>query len=481
MKKSRKIRKDVKSYIIPEGTTYIEKDMFYDCSKLSNVVIPNSVRSIGDWAFAGCESLKTIVIPEGVTKIEKYVFSQCSALSSITIPNSVTSIGRAAFSDCSSLTSVTIPEGVTSIGDHAFHKCESLKSIAIPDSVTSIGDNAFDGCSSLTTVVISSNVKEIQRDTFKECTNLENIIISENTKIHRDAFKDTQWLKNKPKGVVYVGKGAYKSKGAMPGRCAVLRDGTVKIFSQAFKSTQLRSVVVPSSVRELGEEAFMNCNDLSYAVISKSVTSIKGHAFWRKEPKTELEIHWYPNDACYLDCADDKTILYLYKDETNSEKVEERASRYNKYRNFKKIIIRDAAEFKDAIKKCICSSKWGADGDGEFSIDGISDLIEIDKAIRKLKDKTSEVSTTLESGVFSENLNIKSITIPGTVQSIGEFAFMNCKRLENITIPESVKEIDYAAFCDCDNLKTVNIASASPLLDNEELLKMFPECEINKY
>jgi hypothetical protein len=84
------------------------------------------------------------------------VFFDCTGLTSITIPNSVTSIGFSAFNNCTGLTSITISNSVTSIGETAFEYCRGLTSITIPDSVTSIGNDAFVGCTGLTQVYISN-------------------------------------------------------------------------------------------------------------------------------------------------------------------------------------------------------------------------------------------------------------------------------------------------------------------------------------
>ena len=112
------------TYSIKEGVRIICNNAFFCCRSLTDIVIPDSVTSIGDGAFEGCRSLTEVVIP-----------------------NSVTSIGDRAFSLCRSLTEVVIPDSVTSIGDGAFSFCESLRNVVIPDSVTSIGDWAFSYCS----------------------------------------------------------------------------------------------------------------------------------------------------------------------------------------------------------------------------------------------------------------------------------------------------------------------------------------------
>ena len=120
---------------------------------MTNVIIPNSVTSIGSWAFSLCSGLTNITIGNNVTSIGDYAFSYCSGLTNVIIPNSVTIIGAVAFQGCSGLTSVTIGNSVSNIADFAFDGCSGLASVIIPSSVTSIGDFAFGDCNGLTSVI----------------------------------------------------------------------------------------------------------------------------------------------------------------------------------------------------------------------------------------------------------------------------------------------------------------------------------------
>ena len=148
---------------------------------VTDLVIPNGVTSIGNYAFQDCTSLTSVTIPNSVISIGEYAFIRCSGLTSAAIGNSVTSIGKNAFRNCSSLTSVTIPNSVTSIGDSAFRNCSSLTSIEIPNSVTSIGDYVFYGCTGLTSIEIPNSVTSIGMRAFMECTNLDSLVFeSEN-------------------------------------------------------------------------------------------------------------------------------------------------------------------------------------------------------------------------------------------------------------------------------------------------------------
>ena len=162
-------------YSSDSNPLYYAKYLYVNGEKIKNLVIPNSVTSIGNYAFSGCSGLTSVTIPESVTSIGNAAFVRCSGLTSITIPNSVTSIGWSAFNGCSGLTSVTIPESVTSIGWGAFLDCSGLTSITIPNSVTSIGGSAFRGCSGLTSVIIGSRVKSIGESAFYGCSGLTSV------------------------------------------------------------------------------------------------------------------------------------------------------------------------------------------------------------------------------------------------------------------------------------------------------------------
>jgi hypothetical protein len=199
----------VTDLVIPDGVTSIGNYAFYNCSRLTSVTIPDSVTSIGSSAFYGCSGLTSVyytgdvagwcniafssnplfyaqnlyinnqlvtgdlVIPDSVTSIGNYAFYNCSRLTSVTIPDSVTSIGSSAFYGCSSLTSITIPDSVKSIDWYAFYNCSSLTSVTIPDNVTSIGYRAFYGCKSLTSITIPDNVTSIGYQAFYNCSSLK--------------------------------------------------------------------------------------------------------------------------------------------------------------------------------------------------------------------------------------------------------------------------------------------------------------------
>ena len=287
--------------VIPEGVTTIDDWAFAWCQSLKNVVMPESVTSIGDRAFFGCSSLASIVIPEGVKSIGAEAFWRCSSLTSVVIPEGVKSIGASAFWGCLSLTSVVIPEGVKSIGASAFYDCSSLTSVVIPKGVKSIGAWAFYGCKGLTSVVIPKGVKSIGAWAFYGCKGLADangfviiqnalhgyygkggdVVIPEGvTGIGVEAFKDCSSLASVviPEGVTSIGERAFYDCSSLTS--IVIPEGVTSIGGEAFKyCSSLTSVVIPEGVTSIGDSAFSDCASLTSIVIPEGVTSIGKKAF----------------------------------------------------------------------------------------------------------------------------------------------------------------------------------------------------------
>lgn len=129
-------------FLIPNGVTTIEEAAFYTCTDVTNVIFPETLESIGDWAFDGCTGLVTASIPSCVS-IGRGAFFECANLTSVSLPNNLQSIGSAAFSWCVKLTEVTIPEGVTQLEAGTFTHCAALTKVVIPSTVSEIDSFCF--------------------------------------------------------------------------------------------------------------------------------------------------------------------------------------------------------------------------------------------------------------------------------------------------------------------------------------------------
>ena len=142
----------ITSVTLPDSVKTIAEYAFWDCRKLETVNIPVGVTTIGDFAFYRCESLKAVTIPNTVTAIGDYAFQMCWSLESITVPGSVKQMYEGVFSDCINLRTAVLEEGVTAVCAGMFSTCKALQSITIPKSVTAIKYLAFASCDSLTDV-----------------------------------------------------------------------------------------------------------------------------------------------------------------------------------------------------------------------------------------------------------------------------------------------------------------------------------------
>ncbi len=244
--------------VIPEtvtynGTTYtvisIDSEAFYNCSGLSSITIPNSVKYIGDKAFYKCSSLTSVTLGNSVTTIGDYAFNDCIGLTSIDIPNSVTTIGNGAFKNCW-LTSIDIPNSVISINDEAFYNCSLMTSITIPNSVTSIGNYAFYYCSRLTRIDIPNSVITIGEWAFSYCTGLTSATI--------------------PNSVTSIGEWAFAN------------------------CIGLTSITIPNSVTSIGNFAFCNCsglNDVYSFIDDPSIVSMGTGVFSSNPENYERTLH----------------------------------------------------------------------------------------------------------------------------------------------------------------------------------------------
>ena len=243
---------------LPESVKSLGIGAFYNCTELTGIKLPAGVKSLGNSAFYGCTQLTDMTIPEGVTSIQKSAFYGCSRLTGIALPEGLTGIGDMAFYGCGRLTSIALPEGVTSIRNYAFAGCTSLASITLPEGLTSIGNNAFAGCTRLSSITLPEGVTSIGDNTFSGCTSLSSITL--------------------PEGVTSIG--SYALSGCTGLTSITLPKGLTKIgFSAFFCCDHLAHVTLPEGLISIGEKAFFGCSGLKEIALPKSLRSILSGAF----------------------------------------------------------------------------------------------------------------------------------------------------------------------------------------------------------
>ena len=147
--------------VIKEGTQFIAGYGFQECDLLTSIIIPNSVKGIGDGSFYRCNGITKLTYNalncltyDDMGDADGYIFSSegNNSLTNINIAGNIESIPNGMLYNCIELTSITIPNSVTSIGKKAFASCTGLTSITIPKSVKYIGDEALGACSNLSEI-----------------------------------------------------------------------------------------------------------------------------------------------------------------------------------------------------------------------------------------------------------------------------------------------------------------------------------------
>ncbi len=277
----------VTDLILPDGVTRIGNFAFFGCDTLTSVTIPASVTSMGDWAFEGCNSLTSVHITDlaawcaidfgTVAESNPLYYAEGLYLdgelvTNLTIPDGVTRVGNFAFAGCSDLTFVSIPESVTDIGQGAFYSCDSLAAVTIPGSVTAIGNRAFEGCGSLATVTIREGVDSIGEYAFQDCSNLTSITIpSSITGIGWWAFEGCDDLHS----VHITDLAAWCSIDFSYDRANPLYNAG----NLYFNGRLVTNLILPDDVSAIGAYAFFGCSSLIAVTIPNNVTGIGDHAF----------------------------------------------------------------------------------------------------------------------------------------------------------------------------------------------------------
>ena len=248
------------------------EDVDYMYKRLNSVVIPGSVKSIGEEAFA-YSYMKTITMNTGLASIGKYAFRSCDYLQSVTIPDSVTTIDEGAFYWCEQLNSVKLPSSLTSISSYVFENCESLPTITFPNKLTSIGSGAFDLCYALDNIVIPDTVTEIDTCAFANCKSLKNVKLPNNLyRLEGEIFQDCTSLTSIviPDSVVYI-------------------DGSGN-FSGC---TSLSSVTLPKNLESITFSAFYNCPALKSITLPETVEHVYEKAlgyYWDSEKGCDAKV-----------------------------------------------------------------------------------------------------------------------------------------------------------------------------------------------
>ena len=416
------LRSGYTSISIPKTVTDIEDVHFPNLYNLEaiNVDIANPVYSSIDGVLYNKE--QTIL----------YSFPRNNAISNFEIPNSVTTIAGGAFYECSGLESVTIPNSVTTISDVLFKNCSSLTSVSIPNSVTAIGKSAFYGCIGLESITIPYSIAKIESGAFYNCSSLkeihygaENPIVAES-----DIFSD------------YISPTLYaypwsveKYRNTEPWKNFKIEKGNFKKFGHIDLEKNNLTTLVGKSIN-LAVIKSGNLSELTWTSSDQNVASVDNNGIVSPLAAGEVTITVSAKDLNY----DNKPLAVSCKVKVYAEGTYD-------------------LSFEENDKPGQHSSSAVATVEG-FSSTGIVD-VEIPVYIGGLFNKWLTVRG-IKSNAFNNKENLRSVTIPYTVNNIEPGAFSGCSNLETVyyntsLVNTSVHHFYSPIFANSPNFKYLKI------------------------
>ncbi|KAK8881142.1 hypothetical protein M9Y10_003872 [Tritrichomonas musculus] len=445
------------NYTIPDNVITISKYAFYQCKYLESIIIPDGVTNIGEKSFYDCNSLKSIIIPDSVNQIGTHAFSDCDSMTvievsennpnfasfnkilynkeftmiigiprgivgNITLHDNLETIEKGAFYDCRSLTSIFIPEKVNKIPDRTFSGCYNLTSIHIPSNTISFGEYAFDCCISLESISIPSSVSDIGKEAFSTCKSLATIEINNDycvTNFHE------------------IFENSYRTKSV------ILGNGVTYINNASFSKYNIKSIIIPSSVKEIRDDAFLDCSDLTSVSIANGVKSFGNRCF---SGCHSLKSFIIPDSVVSIGASTfsyDQSLESIYIG-SDLESIGELSFSYLDKLN----------SFNVSKDNKIYSSFDGLLYTKNFTILELVPMSKTGNCI--LHDNL----TSIPNAAFIWHFEITSITIPSSVTSIGFQAFQSCKGITSLVIPSSVTSIGYQAFLGCKGITSLVIPSS---------------------
>ena len=463
----------VKDLIIPDGVVNIEDYAFYNYDSLESVTIGSDVNNIGWHTFSGCDNLKSITIPDGVSNIEGYAFNNCISLKRASVGNGVTDIGECAFYGCSSLESLTIGNSVNKIGLQAFYNCSKITHITLPDSLNDIASSAFYGCTGLLSVSITS-LEDWCSISFKdEYSN--PLYYAERINYNGNALNDLII----PEGVTGIGEYAFANCAGITG--ITIPDSMESIAQTAFLGcTQISRLTIPSDISEF----FVPVKDKGYYTLFKyslinceaKITDCTTNASQIKIPDL---IYTYPvtviADSAFSDCTGIESIdipegiknigenafygctgLYSVTIPESIDYINPTA--FKGCRNIETVYLPYGIEAESFLSDniyglCVWGYSKTEDGVKIIGWESGDVIIEIPEKINNYP------VTAIGNSVFKDCSEVVSISIPESIKSIGDYAFSDCNSLTIINIPSNITNIGKDAFDWCNSLTHVNIKS----------------------
>lgn len=444
---------------------------------VSSVFIPATVLSIGDSAFIYCDALTTVTFAENsqLKSIERAAFWGSEHVhprfKEIKIPDSVETIGNGAFYECRDLERIALPSALQTLSSVTFYNCTALSEVTFPASLKTIESSAFSGCRNLSEVKLPASLTAIQSSVFHLCINLKTVsydgsleqwsrITADNdvlgyscpSLVMSDYTAQFILVKNDfldpPPKTVTITK--YTGTESTVILPSTINSWPVtKIGEDALKdNTTITSVTIPANVTEIGSNAFAGCTNL---------TSVTYGGDWSKltiqsgNPAVQDAANAPLFDFEFIPPDNTAVIVIRYRYKGTAADVTI-PSRYKG----KPVTMIDHAAFHDSAVTSVTIPD---------SVTSISDEAFIN--CPKLTNISIPNSVTfIGFSAFNSCTSLKSITLPSSLSTIQSSAFYNCGNLETIRIPVSVTFIGNYAFAGCPSSMTVTYPGSKTQWDD---------------
>lgn len=449
-------------------------------SNVSSVFIPATVRSIGDSAFSYCNALTTVTFAENsqlksIGRAAFYGTEQAyPRFKEIKIPDSVDTIGSGAFFYCQDLERITLPSALQTLSSVTFYGCAALSEVTFPASLKTIESSVFDGCRNLSEVKLPASLTAIQSSVFHRCS-AKTVFYDGSLEQWNHITADNDVLGYSCPSLVMDDYTAqfipveddpdHPFPGPPPKTVTITKytgtESTVilpstisswpvtKIGEDAFQdNTTITSVTIPDSVTEIGSNAFADCTNL---------TSVNYKGDWSNltiqsgNPAVQDAANAPLFDFEFIPPDNTAVIVTNYKYNGAAADV----TIPSRYQGKPVTTIGHAAFFNSAVTSVTIPD----------SVTSISDEAFIN--CPKLTNISIPNSVTyIGFSAFSSCTSLKSITLPSSLSTIQSYAFYNCRNLKTIRIPVSVTSIGNNAFADCPSLMTVTYPGSKTQWDD---------------